>query len=130
MGLGPGELRNLRKFGILGEQTIRSKEGLHRIVYLNEEDKMCLYDHTGRLDIQAGRYTKKASEFYHDKKAYDAYQTLKAEIEREGGRVEAVHTDLHMRSDYSAEGRGSHPRCKTRLYQPDTGLPEKARAPR
>lgn len=119
MGLGKDQLQYLKRLGILGDQTIRSKEGLHRVLYLKEEGKRCLYDHTGRLDIQAGPYTKKASEFYHDKKAYDAYQALRAEIEREGGRVEAVQTDLHMRSQHSADGQSGYELSDLRIQYTD-----------
>lgn len=54
MGLGLEDLRHLKKLGILGDHTTRSKQGLHRVVYLKDEGKQCLFEHTGRLEIHAG----------------------------------------------------------------------------
>ena len=119
IGMGYSDLRYLKKLGLLDYQIIRSKEGLERVVYLREEGIRCVSDHTGRLDIHGGSYTKKPSEFYHDKKTYDAYQLLKRDIEGRGGRLQSVHTDLHLRSDYNAEGRAGYQLSDIRLEYTD-----------
>lgn len=119
MGFSTHDLHYLKKLGILDHHTIWSKNGLERVVFLREEGKRSVSEYTGRLDIQTGPYTKKASEFYHDKKAYDAYQVLRAKIESEGGRVEAVHTDLHMRSEHSAEGHSGYELSDLRIQYTD-----------
>jgi hypothetical protein len=119
IGITYSDLRYLKKLGVLDYQTIRSKEGLERVVYLRQEGIRCVSDHTGRLDIHGGAYTKKPSEFYHDKKTYDAYQVLKRDIEAGGGRLQRVHTDLHLRSDYNAEGRAGYQLSDLRLEYTD-----------
>jgi len=119
IGMGYSDLRYLKKLGILDYQTIRSKEGLERVVYLREEGRRCVSEHTGRLDIHTGPYTKKPSEFYHDKKTYDGYQMLKRDIEARGDRLQTVHTDLHLRSDYNAEGRSGYQLSDLRLQYTD-----------
>jgi hypothetical protein len=115
IGIDYSDLQYLKNLGVLDYQIIRSKEGPERVVYLREEGIRCVSDHTGRLDIHGGPYTKKSSEFYHDKKTYDAYQVLKRDIEARGGRLQTVHTDLHLRSDYNAEGRAGYQLSDLRL---------------
>ena len=119
IGLGYRDLRYLKKLGILDYQTIQSKERLERVVYLREEGRRRLSEHTGRVDIQTGPYTKKPSEFYHDQKTYEVYQVLKRDIEARGGRIESVQTDLHLRSDHNAEGRSGYQLSDLRLEYRD-----------
>jgi hypothetical protein len=99
-----GDLRHLRKAGLVTQTTITNREGTHHVMSLTREGKDLLDAHTttrsGSRQQAFYAGTVKPRELAHDARLYGVFREEARQIAREGGLVTRVVLDYEIKRDY------------------------------
>jgi hypothetical protein len=99
-----GDLRHLRKAGLVTQTTITNREGAHHVMSLTREGKDLLDAHTttrsGSRQQAFYAGTVKPRELAHDARLYGVFREEARQIAREGGLVTRVVLDYEIKRDY------------------------------